>query len=88
MICLVSILKASKIAPAACHVDNTARSQIVTKDFNVDFHDLIKKFGKKKSGYNKYKYCVKFSHGFYLFQNSSGKHRTTSMLTDLFNTCT
>ena len=42
--------KFSKIAPAACHVDNTARSQIVTKDFNVEFHDLIKK-------YNCIKYC-------------------------------
>ena len=41
-----------KIAPAACHVDNTSRSQIVIKKNNHKYHDLIKKFGDKTGCYS------------------------------------
>ncbi len=41
-----------KIAPAACHVDNSCRTQLVIKEFNPSFHDLILKFGKLTGCYS------------------------------------
>ena len=41
-----------KIAPAACHVDGTSRSQIVIKNNNHKYYDLIKKFGDKTGCYS------------------------------------
>lgn len=41
----------SKIAPAACHVDKTSRSQIVIKKNNHKYYDLIKKFGDETGCY-------------------------------------